>query len=111
MILVTGATGHVGSELVRLLAAAGEPVRAMTRRPAQARFPTGAEAAYGDAADPESLAAAFAGVDGAFLMSAQAVGTAPEPTHDLALATAAGRAGGRRGGEVAPPGGGGGGGP
>lgn len=27
MILVTGATGHVGSELIRLLAAAGEPVR------------------------------------------------------------------------------------
>lgn len=62
MILVTGATGHVGSELVRLLAAAGEPVRAMTRRPAQARFPAGPEAVYGDAADPESLAAAFAGV-------------------------------------------------
>lgn len=96
MILVTGATGHVGSELVRRLAAAGEPVRAMTRRPAEARFPAGAEAVYGDAADPESLAPAFAGVDGAFLMSAQAVGTAPEPTHDLALAEAAQRAGVRR---------------
>ncbi|WP_328639968.1 NAD(P)H-binding protein [Streptomyces canus] len=96
MILVTGATGHVGSELVRRLAAAGEPVRAMTRRPAKARFPAGVEAVYGDAADPKSLAAAFAGVDGAFLMSAQAVGTAPEPTHDLALATAAERAGVRR---------------
>ncbi|WP_406178516.1 NAD(P)H-binding protein [Streptomyces canus] len=96
MILVTGATGHVGSELVRRLAAAGEPVRAMTRRPAEACFPVGAEAVYGDAADPESLAAAFAGVDGAFLMSAQAVGTAPEPTHDLALAAAAERAGVRR---------------
>ncbi|WP_020124021.1 NAD-dependent epimerase/dehydratase family protein [Streptomyces canus] len=44
MILVTGATGHVGSELVRRLAAAGEPVRAMTRRPAEARLPAGAEA-------------------------------------------------------------------
>jgi uncharacterized protein YbjT (DUF2867 family) len=96
MILVTGATGHVGSELVRRLTAAGEPVRAMTRRPAKVRFPAGAEAVYGDAADPESLAAAFAGVDGAFLMSAQPVGTAPEPTHDLALAAAAERAGVRR---------------
>ncbi|MFF1722314.1 NAD(P)H-binding protein [Streptomyces sviceus] len=93
MILVTGATGHVGSELVRRLAAAGEPVRAMTRRPAEARLPAGAEAVYGDAADPASLDAAFAGVDGVFLMSAQAVGTAPEPTHDLALAAAAERAG------------------
>ncbi|MEU0411272.1 NAD(P)H-binding protein [Streptomyces griseorubiginosus] len=96
MILVTGATGHVGSELVRRLAAAGEPVRAMTRRPARARFPAGAEAVYGDAADPASLDSAFAGAEGVFLMSAQAVGTAPEPTHDLALAAAAARAGVRR---------------
>ncbi|MFF0014623.1 NAD(P)H-binding protein [Streptomyces sp. NPDC005374] len=100
MILVTGATGHVGGELVRRLAAAGVPVRAMTRRPAQARFPANAEAVYGDAADPASLDAAFAGVDGVFLMSAQAVGTAPEPTHDLALAAAAARAGGTPSGEA-----------
>ncbi|MET8080425.1 NAD(P)H-binding protein [Streptomyces sp. NPDC005303] len=93
MILVTGATGHVGSELVQRLAPAGEPVRAMTRRPAEARLPAGVEAVYGDAADPASLASAFAGVDGVFLMSAQAVGAAPEPTHDLALAAAAARAG------------------
>lgn len=39
------------------------------------------------------LDAAFAGAHGAFLMSVQAVGTAPEPTHDLALAAAAARAG------------------
>ncbi|MFJ9540879.1 NAD(P)H-binding protein [Streptomyces sp. NPDC101225] len=96
MILVTGATGHVGGELVRRLADAGRPVRAMTRRPARARLPEGVEAVYGDADDPASLAAAFAGVSGAFLMSAQAVGTAPGPTHDLALAQAAARAGVRR---------------
>ncbi|NUS30043.1 MAG: NAD(P)H-binding protein, partial [Streptomyces sp.] len=52
MILVTGATGHVGGELVRRLAASGEPVRAMTRRPREARFPAGVEPVYGDAADP-----------------------------------------------------------
>lgn len=96
MILVTGATGHVGGELIRRLGAAGEPVRAMTRRPSEARLPAGVEAVYGDAADPASLDAAFAGASGAFLMSAQAVGTAPEPTHDLALAAAAARAGVRR---------------
>ncbi|MFF4356440.1 NAD(P)H-binding protein [Streptomyces sp. NPDC001604] len=96
MILVTGATGHVGGELVRRLAAAGHPVRAMTRRPHEARLPAGVEAVYGDADDPASLDAAFAGARGAFLMSAQGVGTAPGPTHDLALAEAAARAGIRR---------------
>ena len=34
MILVTGATGHVGAEVVKQLVAKGLPVRAMTRRPA-----------------------------------------------------------------------------
>ncbi|MCD9875171.1 NAD(P)H-binding protein [Streptomyces guryensis] len=96
MILVTGATGHVGGELVRRLTAVGHPVRAMTRRPAEARLPVGAEAVYGDADDPSSLDAAFAGVSGVFLMSAQAVGTAPGPTHDIALADAAAKAGVRR---------------
>ncbi|NUS14834.1 MAG: NAD(P)H-binding protein [Streptomyces sp.] len=96
MILVTGATGHVGGELVRRLAASGEPVRAMTRRPREARFPAGVEPVYGDAADPASLAAAFAGTSAAFLMSAQPVGTAAAPTHDLALAEAAREAGVRR---------------
>jgi uncharacterized protein YbjT (DUF2867 family) len=33
MLLVTGSTGNVGRELVNQLAARGEPVRAMTRRP------------------------------------------------------------------------------
>lgn len=93
MILVTGATGHVGGELVRRLTASGHPVRAMTRRPAEAQLPAGAEAVYGDADDPASLEAAFAGASGAFLMSAQGVGTALGPTHDLALAEAAARAG------------------
>jgi len=31
MILVAGATGNVGGELVRVLAEAGQPVRALTR--------------------------------------------------------------------------------
>src|SRR3954452_23473554 len=96
MILVTGATGHGGGKQVRRLAAAGEPVRAMTRRPAGARLPEGVEAVDGDADEPASLDAAFAGASGAFLMSAQHVGTAPGPTHDLALTEAAAKAGVRR---------------
>jgi uncharacterized protein YbjT (DUF2867 family) len=39
MILVTGATGTIGSELVRHLAARGEKVRALTRDPARSHLP------------------------------------------------------------------------
>jgi nucleoside-diphosphate-sugar epimerase len=43
MILVTGATGNIGGELVRTLAEAGQPVRALTRSAEQDRFPLGVE--------------------------------------------------------------------
>ncbi|MGW2716245.1 hypothetical protein [Streptomyces sp. NPDC001492] len=62
--------------------------REQTSRPAEARLTAGVETVYGDADDPASLDAAFAGASGAFLMSGQGVGTAPGPTHDLALAEA-----------------------
>lgn len=93
MILVTGATGNVGGELVAQLAARGESVRAMTRRPEAVRFPAGVEVVRGDFDDPASLDAAFAGADRAFLMSAQMPGSAQGPTHDLQLVEAARRAG------------------
>ena len=93
MILVTGATGTVGRELVARLADMGEPVHAMTRRPDDMHAPPGVEPVYGDAGDPASLDAAFRGATAAFCMSAQAVGGAAGPTHDLALVAAARHAG------------------
>jgi len=42
MILVTGATGNVGREVVRLLVAGGEQVEAVTRHPATSALPAGA---------------------------------------------------------------------
>lgn len=39
MIVVTGATGTIGSNLVRLLAEAREPVRALSRDPAAVEQP------------------------------------------------------------------------
>lgn len=42
-ILVTGATGNVGRPPVNELAEAGVPVRAVTRSPDSAQFPTGVE--------------------------------------------------------------------
>jgi uncharacterized protein YbjT (DUF2867 family) len=73
MILVTGATGNVGSELVRALAAAGEPVRALVRDDARrAALPAGVEAAVGDLNDPASLEPALDGVRGVHLLAGYA---------------------------------------
>lgn len=64
MILVTGATGNVGQEVVQALARAGEPVRALVR--GHADLP--AEQAVGDLNHPDSLAPALDGVRGVFLL-------------------------------------------
>ncbi|PXX63047.1 uncharacterized protein YbjT (DUF2867 family) [Nocardia tenerifensis] len=66
MILITGATGTIGSEIVRQLAARGERVRAVTRDPARAQFPDGVEVVRGDYHDPASIAAAASGAEAAF---------------------------------------------
>jgi dihydroflavonol-4-reductase len=62
MILVTGATGFIGGQLARVLAALDQPVRVLARNPARVTVP-GVEIARGDLGDPVSLAAAVAGVD------------------------------------------------
>lgn len=54
-VLVTGATGHVGRIVVEQLVAAGVPVRALTRRREQARFPKAVETVAGDLSDPATL--------------------------------------------------------
>lgn len=65
MILVTGATGHIGRELVRELSTRGAKFRVLVRDPA-ADLP--AERVVGDFDEPESLAPAFDGVDKLFLL-------------------------------------------
>ncbi|MFD0684349.1 NAD(P)H-binding protein [Actinomadura fibrosa] len=67
MLLVTGATGNIGSELVRILATADEPVRALVRKPPATEVP-GVEYVTGDLDDPASLAPALVGVRGVFLL-------------------------------------------
>ncbi|WP_336215584.1 NmrA family NAD(P)-binding protein [Nonomuraea sp. LPB2021202275-12-8] len=76
-ILVAGATGNVGRPLVEQLLAAGHRVRALTRDPARADLPAGAEAVAGNLADAASLSAAFAGVSAAHLISFDAADFAP----------------------------------
>ncbi len=69
MILVTGATGNIGAEVVRLLLAAGEKVRVLARDPSKAaHLADRAEVVQGDLLQPDSLAAAFAGAERAFVL-------------------------------------------
>jgi uncharacterized protein YbjT (DUF2867 family) len=72
MILVTGATGLNGKELLHRLSAGGVAVRALVRDPARAAaiaaLPN-VEIVQGDMARPETLAAGLRGVDRAMLIS------------------------------------------
>jgi uncharacterized protein YbjT (DUF2867 family) len=72
MILVSGAPGNVGTELVKLLAARGHQVRVLIRRPEAAeRLPfSGVETVFGDLTDCDSLERSLAGVDRVFVNSA-----------------------------------------
>ncbi|HEY7234838.1 MAG TPA: NAD(P)H-binding protein, partial [Gemmatimonadaceae bacterium] len=67
-LLLIGATGTIGSELTRQLVASGARVRAMTRRPNEARLPADVEPIYGDLTLPESFDAALSDVDAVFLV-------------------------------------------
>lgn len=70
LILVTGATGTVGCEVVKQLAEQGERVRALVRDPEKAKkFGKPVEVAEGDMEKPETLAPVFAGVEKAFVVS------------------------------------------
>jgi uncharacterized protein YbjT (DUF2867 family) len=68
-ILVTGATGHVGSELVKQLALRNAKVRVLVRK-AGGAFPEGVEIAVGDLLDPVSVRNAMNGVDKLYLLNA-----------------------------------------
>ncbi|MFC4907888.1 NAD(P)H-binding protein [Actinomadura gamaensis] len=93
MILVTGATGTVGRELVRVLAAWGEQVRAVTRDLAKATFPDGVEAVRADFDEPATLKDAARGADAIFMLSAPGPWI---PRNDAAVVAAARAAGVRR---------------
>jgi len=67
MLLITGATGTVGSELVKDLTDAGVSPRVLVRDVSKA--PAGTQGVVGDFSDRESLKRALDGVDTAFLLA------------------------------------------
>ncbi|MDX3076172.1 NAD(P)H-binding protein [Streptomyces sp. MI02-7b] len=92
MIAVTGATGNVGQTLVRVLAAAGEPVTALSRRtPAQGELPAGVDHHQVDLTAPEELRAALDGAEALFLLPApDLLGPGGRPYDLVGAAKAAG---------------------
>lgn len=68
-ILVTGATGTVGRQVVAELLARGHAVRALTRDAAWADLPAGVEVVQGDLTEPDGLVPALEGVSGLHLIT------------------------------------------
>jgi len=71
MMLITGATGNNGQELVRQLIALGQPIRALVRNPEEASGIKGpnVELAVGDFDRTETLDTALRNIDKAFLLT------------------------------------------
>ena len=90
MILVTGGTGLIGSEVLRLLSCAGVPARALVRDPSRRRTLPGVTWASGDLAKPESLASAAKGCTKLFLLTGNDENAAALQQHAIAAARQAG---------------------
>jgi len=67
-ILVTGATGYVGGQLLPALLERGHRVRALARNPAGADLPDGVDVAEGDVIKGTGLGAALDGIDVAYYL-------------------------------------------
>jgi len=83
-ILVTGATGTIGRQVVSQLLATDAHVRALTRNPEGAGLPPEAEAVRGDLTDPPSLDGGLDGVDAVFLVWTAPAGAAPAAVDRIA---------------------------
>src|SRR3954466_15153469 len=92
MILVTGATGTSGVEIVRALLALAERPRVLARDPEKAANLLGddVEIARGDFTDPASLEAAMEGVERALLLTVSAPTVVEHETNFIEAAKRAG---------------------
>ena len=94
-VLVTGATGNVGSQVVQELRGRGVSVRAFVRAPgkAKAMLGDGVELVSGDFSDAASVRRALEGVDGVFLACAN---DPRQVEYEAGVIDAAAAAGARR---------------
>ena len=86
-ILVTGATGTVGRQVVAQLLDSGAGVRALTRDPDRAALPPEAEVFRGDLTVPETMDAAVRDVDAVFLVWTAAADAFPGALERIARHT------------------------
>lgn len=89
-ILVTGATGNVGRNVVDQLVQRGADVRALVRDPSKANLPAGVDVVQGDLLDVDALRAAFSGVSTLFLLNAVAPDEFTQALLTLGVAREAG---------------------
>jgi len=91
-ILVTGATGNNGSALIQSLKAMGANVRALVHHESKAQSlrEAGVEVVIGDYLQPETLDAAFEGVDKVFLVTPLSPDAAKMASNVIAAAKRAG---------------------
>jgi uncharacterized protein YbjT (DUF2867 family) len=97
-VLLTGATGYVGGELLPTLLERGHAVRAMTRDPSRARLPRGVEVVAGDVVRGTGLDEALEGIDVAlYLVHSMGTGAGEFADADRRAARAFGAAARRAG--------------
>src|SRR6266550_8237886 len=89
-ILVTGATGNVGRQVVEQLVKRGADVHALVRDPAKANVSASVAVAQGDLLDVDSLRSAFSGVSTLFLLNAVVADEFTQALTALNLAREAG---------------------
>jgi uncharacterized protein YbjT (DUF2867 family) len=90
MLLVFGATGHIGSELVSTLSSMRVPAVAVTRNPERATHLPGIRWTQADLAEPASLEPLFEDVDGMFLLTANGTDLARLQINAIRAAQGAG---------------------
>ena len=93
MILITGASGNIGRELIRRLSEAGTPYRAGLHSPGKAaelKLPANSSAVEFDFTRPETMRAAMAGIERLFLLSPSGPEMAEREIEAVELAGEAG---------------------